>query len=125
EDGGDVACYRLHETMREYTGLKLRDAGEAEMVELRCAEYYRGRCQQLIVDARYRLVEWLDWMDLEIDNVRSVLQRCITRRDSQRGLDLARFIGWDWGTPAASRSNRWFGGVFGSANGRPPAPPTS
>jgi predicted ATPase len=40
EDARGVACYRLHETMREYAGLKLREAGEDEAVELRCAEYY-------------------------------------------------------------------------------------
>ena len=38
EDAKGVACYRLHETMREYAGLKLREAGEEEVVELRCAE---------------------------------------------------------------------------------------
>src|SRR5205823_5869195 len=46
DDVKDVACYRLHETMREYASLKLRAAGEQEVVELRCAEYYRHRCQQ-------------------------------------------------------------------------------
>ena len=29
EDAGGAACYRLHETMREYARLKLREAGEA------------------------------------------------------------------------------------------------
>ncbi len=30
EDAFGVACYRLHETMREYASLKLREAGEVE-----------------------------------------------------------------------------------------------
>jgi predicted ATPase/DNA-binding CsgD family transcriptional regulator len=107
EDARDVACYRLHETMREYAGLKLRAAGEQEAVELRCADYYRDRSQRLMVDARYRLVEWLEWMDLEIDNIRSVLRRCVARQDSQRGLDLASFIGWYWVTRATSEGSRW------------------
>src|SRR5512141_3013443 len=37
-DAPGVACYRLHETMREFTGLKLREAGEEEAVEQRCVE---------------------------------------------------------------------------------------
>ena len=116
EDAGDVACYRLHETMREYAGLKLHAAGEAELIELRCADYYLGRCQQTIAEARYRLVEWLDWMDLEIDNIRSVLQRCEARRDSDRGLDLASFIGWYWVIRATSEGVRRFDDLFGYTN---------
>src|SRR5262249_54819665 len=42
EDARGLACYRLHETMREFAGLKLREAGEEETIELRCAEYYRS-----------------------------------------------------------------------------------
>jgi hypothetical protein len=31
------------------------------------------------------LPEWLQWMDLEIDNVREVLRRCLSQRDLQVG----------------------------------------
>jgi predicted ATPase/DNA-binding CsgD family transcriptional regulator len=117
EDAGDVACYRLHETMREYAVLKLRDAGEEETVELRCAEYYRDRSQRYAPQARYRLVEWLDWMDLEIDNIRAVLQRCVARRDSRCGLDLAAFVGWYWVTRATSEGIRWFEELLGVDTG--------
>jgi predicted ATPase/DNA-binding CsgD family transcriptional regulator len=103
----DVACYRLHETMREYASLKLRQAGEAEALERRCAEYYRDRCRQSLPKARYRLVEWLDWMDLEIDNVRGVLQRCVAGQDHRLGLDLVSFAGWFWVTRATSEGIRW------------------
>jgi hypothetical protein len=37
------------------------------------------------VEARYRLVEWLGWMELEIDNIRSVLQGYVVRADVARG----------------------------------------
>jgi DNA-binding CsgD family transcriptional regulator len=108
EDVQEVACYRLHETMRGYAGLKLRAAGEEDVVELRCAEYYLDSCQRLAAEARYRLVEWLAWMDLEIDNIRAVLQRCVARRDSRRGLELAGLIGWYWVTRATGEGTRWF-----------------
>jgi predicted ATPase/DNA-binding CsgD family transcriptional regulator len=123
DDVKDVACYRLHETMREYASLKLRAAGEQEAVELRCAEYYRHRCQQQLADARYRLVEWLEWMDLEIDNIRAVLQRCVARQDRQRGLDLASFIGWYWVTRATSEGSRWFDELLASGAGATQAHP--
>jgi predicted ATPase len=40
EDSKRLACYRLHETMREFAALKLAEAGEQEAVELRCTDYY-------------------------------------------------------------------------------------
>src|SRR5437773_5671244 len=88
EDAKGLACYRLHETMREFAGLKLREAGEEEAVELRCAEYYRSTSAQSALDNRYSLLEWLEWADLEIDNVRAVMQRCLVRADATCGIDL-------------------------------------
>jgi predicted ATPase len=46
EDAKARARYRLHETMREYTSLKLREAGERDAVERRCADYYVAICGQ-------------------------------------------------------------------------------
>jgi predicted ATPase len=107
EEAGGLACYRLHETMREYARLRLREAGEEEAVELRCAESYRLRCLRSAGAARYGLPEWLQWMDLEIDNVRSVLRRCLVHADYPRGLDLASSLGWYWMTRATTEGVRW------------------
>src|SRR5579859_1203592 len=38
EDTGGGACYRLHETMREYARLRLHEAGEEDAVERCCAD---------------------------------------------------------------------------------------
>jgi predicted ATPase/DNA-binding CsgD family transcriptional regulator len=107
EDIPGPACYRLHETMREFAGLKLREAGEEEAVELQCAEYYVSRCRRSAEWARYRLVEWLEWMDLEIDNIRSVLRRCLIHADISRGMDLAASLRWFWATRATTEGVRW------------------
>jgi predicted ATPase/DNA-binding CsgD family transcriptional regulator len=107
EDANGLACYRLHETMREFAGLKLAEAGEEETVELRCAEYYRSTGGLSALEGRYRLLEWLAWADLEIDNVRAVLQRCVIRADAERGIDLAANLGWYWVTRATSEGMRW------------------
>ena len=120
EDAKAVACYRLHETMREYAGLKLREAGEEAAVEQRCADHYRSRCMQSLSEARYRLVEWLDWMQLEIDNIRAVLLRCVAGQDHGRGLDLASYVGWYWITRATTEGVRWLDELIG-ANPRAPA----
>jgi predicted ATPase/DNA-binding CsgD family transcriptional regulator len=121
EDVRDLACFRLHETMREYARVKVRAAGEEDTVEDRCAEYYRGRALRAAAQARYRLVEWLEWMDLEIDNVRSVLQRCLVGKGAERGLDLASFMGWYWITRATSEGVRWLDELLASGNAHPEA----
>src|SRR5215831_4077519 len=100
EEAKSIACYRLHETMREYAGLKLREAGEQEAVELRCADFYVSACRQRAADSRSRLLVWLEWMDIEIDNIRAVLRRCLTHGDSARGLAIALSLAWYWFTRA-------------------------
>ncbi len=101
------ACYRLHETMREFAGLKLREAGEQEAVELRCVGYYVSTCRRTADGARYRLVEWLEWMDLEIDNIRAVLRRCLVHLDIASGMDLATSLPLYWATRATTEGVRW------------------
>jgi hypothetical protein len=61
-------------------------------------------------------------MDLEIDNIRSVLERYLARQDSRRGLDLASSMGWYWVTRATSEGIRWLDELLGSGSGNPPAP---
>jgi len=107
EDANGLACYRLHETMREFARLKLAEAGEEETVDLRCAEHYRSTGGLSALEGRYRLLEWFEWADLEIDNVRAVLQRCLSRADAERGIDLATNLGWYWVTRATSEGMRW------------------
>ncbi len=119
EDARSIACYRLHETMREYAGLKLRDAGEQETIELQFVDYYTSRCQGSAFEARFRLVEWLEWMDLEIDNVRSVLRRCLIHADSLRGIALASSVSWYWITRATTEGGRWLDELLASGHGNP------
>jgi predicted ATPase/DNA-binding CsgD family transcriptional regulator len=120
EDARGRACYRLHETMREYTRLKLREAGEEDVVELRCADFYVARCQRAGEQpARYELPGWLEWMELEIDNIRSVLRRCLIQGDVARGIELGCSIGWYWITRATSEGVRWLDELLAAGGGRP------
>jgi DNA-binding CsgD family transcriptional regulator len=107
EDIAGRACYRLHETMREYARLKLREAGEEDVIERRCADYYLSRCAQFAMEGRYRLLPWLAWMELRIDTVRAVLRRCADHEDGRRGLDLATRLTYYWITRATTEGVRW------------------
>ena len=107
EDVKSIACYRLHETMREYATLKLRDGHEQETLGERCLEYYRTTCLRFADQARYRLLEFLAWADLEIENIRAVLHQCLARGDFARGLDIAASMGYYWITHGTTESIRW------------------
>ena len=119
EDVQGVACYRLHETMREYSALRLVEAGEEVDTAERCTEYYWSRCEQAEEEARYRLADWLDWMDLEIDNIRAVLRHCVTRRDARRGLDLVTSVAWYWITRATTEGVLWLDQLQACGRGSP------
>jgi predicted ATPase/DNA-binding CsgD family transcriptional regulator len=119
QDAKGIALYRLHETMREYAVLKLRGAGEVDAVGLRCADYYVATCRQRTVDARAKLLAWLAWMDIEIDNIRAVLRHCLTDGDALRGLVLARSVSWYWFTRATTEGVRWLDQLMALDGGDP------
>ena len=120
EDAKGLACYRLHETMREYAHLKLREAGEEEVVELRFVDHYRARSGSAR-ETRFVLIDWLEWMDLEIDNIRLVLRRCLIREDYQRGFDLANSLMWYWATRATTEGVRWLDELLAAGHRDPAA----
>jgi predicted ATPase/DNA-binding CsgD family transcriptional regulator len=122
EDAAGAACYRLHETMREYSRLALREAGEEEAVERRCSGHYLSRCMHFAVEGRYRLLDWLTWMELEVDNVRAVLRRCADHEDLERAVNLATFLIWFWITRATTEGVRWLDELL-ARDSRLSAPP--
>src|SRR6266566_759683 len=119
EDAKGVACYRLHETMREYAANKLREAGEEGVLKDRCTAYYVSRCQRNALQARFRLLEWLAWMDIEIDNIRSVLRQCLVESDSINGIALATSLSWYWITRATTEGVRWLDELLACGPGNP------
>ena len=119
EDFRGRACYRLHETMREYALLTVRAAQEEDLLGERCLEHYRTRCLQSADEARYRLVEWLAWAELEIDNIRAVLHQCVARQDVARGLDIAASLRYYWITRGTTESVRWLDQLLASGEASP------
>jgi predicted ATPase/DNA-binding NarL/FixJ family response regulator len=118
EDIRGVACYRLHETMREYSGLKLDQAGEHDLTDARCLQHYEARCRQSAAEARSRIVDWLAWMDVEIDNIRSVLRQCLARGDLERGIGIAASLDWYWATRATTEGARWLDELLAAGQDR-------
>src|SRR5947207_15213184 len=73
----------------------------------------------MALDARFQLPSWLAWMDFEIDNIRSVLRRCLVRSGSVRGIQLATSLGWFWITRATTEGVRWLDELLASGPGNP------
>jgi predicted ATPase/DNA-binding CsgD family transcriptional regulator len=120
EDVGSAVCYRLHETMREYATLKVYEADEEELLRERCLEHYRSTCLRLAAGARYHLVEWLAWAELEIDNLRAMLHQCIARADFARGLDIAASMQYYWITHGTTEALRWLDQLLPAADASAP-----
>ena len=80
------------------------------------------RCLEAEDDARHRTLEWLQWVELEIDNIRSALQKCLATSDWRRGLELATSIGYYWVTRGTTESMRWFDQLLAAAAGAPDVP---
>ncbi|HKW07492.1 MAG TPA: LuxR C-terminal-related transcriptional regulator [Candidatus Dormibacteraeota bacterium] len=117
EDVRGIACYRLHETMREYARKKLDDARESNATEEKFVDHYVTTYQASGLTARFHLVEWLGELDLEIDNVRAILRRCLERKDSVRGIELVTSLSWFWINRATTEGVRWLDELVASGPG--------
>src|SRR5207245_851470 len=71
DEVGGIACYRLHETMREYAALKTHEADEEELLADRYIDYYRTTCLSAAAGAPFRLADQHAWAGLERDNIRA------------------------------------------------------
>ncbi|MFD1507038.1 LuxR family transcriptional regulator [Georgenia yuyongxinii] len=98
-------CYRLHESMREFSHLRLVDAGERDLMQNRLADHFSRRCGQLATEGRRRLLPWLSWMELEAENVRAVLDR-LTLAGDPAAVHLTVSLTYFWITRATSEGAR-------------------
>ncbi|WP_051808449.1 ATP-binding protein [Actinoplanes subtropicus] len=117
--GRDGAGFRWHETMREYAWLRLRESGEAEAVEVRCADYYLSRCQEFSAAGRHRLAPALAWLSPQIDNIRAALRACLDRGDFVRATGIATALIWYWITRATGEGARWLDEVLAAPVAHP------
>jgi predicted ATPase/DNA-binding CsgD family transcriptional regulator len=106
EDGGRIARYRLHETTREFARIELAASGERDVIEQRYTAYFLDRCVRFAAEGRFRLLDWLEWMESAAGNVRAVLRRCLDE-DVARGLAIATALVWYWVTRGTTEGVRW------------------
>ncbi len=118
EDQGGETRYRLLETIRQYTGEKLLEAGEAEGARDRHLDYFlrlSHEAEPLLRGADQ--LTWLMRLEIEHDNLRAALKWAMGRGLPEASLrlagNLARFWylhgywreGRDWLTQALSQTD--------------------
>ncbi|WP_206502128.1 AfsR/SARP family transcriptional regulator [Streptomyces chrestomyceticus] len=97
QDGDGRMRYRLLETVSEYAGERLDEAGERPAVERRHLVAYRELARN--ADPLLRGPEqcaWLDRLELEHDNLRTALRRAVAAHDEHEALCLVLSLQWFW-----------------------------
>src|SRR5207302_8413409 len=95
------------------------EADEEDLLADRYIDYYRTTCLSAAAGARFRLADWLAWAELELDNIRAVLQGCVMRHDSACGLDIAASLRYYWVTHGTTESVRWLDQLLASDDASP------
>jgi predicted ATPase/DNA-binding CsgD family transcriptional regulator len=104
EGTSGTARYRLHESMREFARLQLADAGEEGLARHAHRSFFADMCR---ADDGSQ-VEALNVLDLEADNVRSALGRCLVDPDgADVGLAMVAGLGRYWSNRALSEGVHW------------------
>ncbi|MBO0682409.1 MAG: LuxR family transcriptional regulator [Candidatus Dormibacteraeota bacterium] len=119
QDVGTITCYRLHETTRAYAALKLRESSEEALVAENCARHYAAMSRLSAAEIGFRRRHWLEWMEVEVDNVRAVLQHCLEKGQIALGTAIAGCLGWYWMTRASTEGARWLDALLARGTAEP------
>ncbi|MFJ8824938.1 BTAD domain-containing putative transcriptional regulator [Streptomyces sp. NPDC102467] len=97
-DGADGAMrYRLLETVAEYAGQRLDEAGEREGAERGHLTYFRelARATDPLLRGHGQRAA-VARIERDYENLRSALRRAVTRRDEQEAISLVLSLAWFW-----------------------------
>jgi non-specific serine/threonine protein kinase len=97
EGARETARYRLLETVRQYAGERLAEAGEADTVRDQHADYYLAFAEAAEPHLYGRdMLPWLDRLEAELDNFRAALHWWSERGEIERALRLGAALFWPW-----------------------------
>ncbi|MET7617817.1 BTAD domain-containing putative transcriptional regulator [Streptomyces sp. NPDC005408] len=96
-DGLEGMRYQLLETVAEYAGERLDEAGERADIERRHMNTYRELVRTGEPELRGpRQTKWLERFETEHDNVRTALRTAVRLPDEQEALCLVLSLNWFW-----------------------------
>ncbi|WP_231509794.1 BTAD domain-containing putative transcriptional regulator [Streptosporangium roseum] len=94
-DGEGTPRYRMLNTIREYAGHRLTEAGETESARRAHLAYFTELAET--ADPHLRAAEQLEWLatlDAEHDNIGAALRGAITAGWAQEAMRLVGAVGW-------------------------------
>ena len=109
------ARYRLHETMREFALLRLRDEGEEAIAEAAHLSFFSDLCRSAgdSPDAAS-----LDELNVEADNIRAALRHCLADPNrADLGLAMAAGLRLLWRSRAVSEGAHWIDALLDRRGG--------
>ena len=112
--------FRLLETIREYAGDRLVDAGEEEAMRERHARYFLALVEQAEPELRRpKQAQWLARLRAENDNLQLALRWCRERAadEPDLGLRLAAALGWYWYVGRQTEGRSELAAVLDAATG--------
>ncbi|GAA3011209.1 BTAD domain-containing putative transcriptional regulator [Kitasatospora albolonga] len=93
---GERPRYRMLETILEYAGERLAEAGEPE-VAMRHVRYHRELVRRADLDIHGPgQLAILQLLEREQDNVRAAIRRAVDRGEEQEAMVLVLGMGWYW-----------------------------
>ena len=116
------ARYRLHETMREFALLRLREADEEAVARSAHLSFFAGLCRftefdTAGVDPASQLAS-LDELEVEADNIRVALRHCLADPDGvDVGLTMAAGLGQYWRYRAVTEGAYWIDALLDRRGG--------
>ena len=116
------ARYRLHETMREFALLRLREADEEAIAREAHLSFFSGLCRFTASDLAGADVgsnlASLEELDVEADNLRAALRHCLADSDGvDLGLTMAAGLGHYWRYRAVTEGAHWIEALLDRGGG--------
>jgi tetratricopeptide (TPR) repeat protein len=113
--------YRMLETVREYCREKLVASGQAAPASARHRDWYLALAERAVQEMpSVEEVAWLDRLEVEIDNLRAVLRRCLERDDAGGAGRLAAMLLRFWWLRGHLREGReWLDRVLAAPGSLP------
>jgi predicted ATPase/DNA-binding SARP family transcriptional activator len=96
-DTGGAPRYRMLDTIKEYAGDRLAEAGESDLARRAHLAYVTGLAQA--ADPHLRRAEQLEWLatlEAEHDNIAAALRGALAAGDAAGAMRLAAAAGWYW-----------------------------
>jgi hypothetical protein len=121
--GRAEARYRLLETIREYALEKLEQSGEASRLRDRHLDFFVTRAKEIALKLQSSSFQslWLNWLDGEMDNIRSALEWALESGQVKAGLRLAKTLFGYWTSHGSMQEGRnWHDRLLAQADEQVP-----